>query len=763
MIKPTRRKPAFKAKRIFTDRDDAKSLFEEALTRDQPPDSYRILAWHGVGGQGKTALLRELERRLKDKAETAINLPSRRRIGWALIDFGDANMRRIDGALLSLRLQLASRAGMSFPAFDTAFARHVALRNPGVDLRQRHPELFRRESELLADILNVGAEAAEFARDGLGIPGVGLLYKYASRLRGKWQRWWETRGQEILADLDELSAEQILMQLPFYFGSDIHQRLLEAKPPRIILLFDTHEALWRESGLKGSGMGFRADDWLRLLVQEACGALVTICGRDKLGWAQADDDWSRYIDERPLGALSDEDADQFLAEVPIADADIRKRIVAGAKGLPFYLDLQVDLFEDLCQAGQTPDKARFGGSHPQIVGRFLDHLSPEDEAMLRLASYPRMLDEGLLNDMAEHFHRGLASVNWKRFSHWSFITASGAARVSMHGLMREELQKREREERPDFFKRLHRWLFDRYFAEGDPRSAREVTASNEAAFHSAYIHLNAIEPDLSIFLVLEKANIFYDAMRWQTMTEILTDATAVAERLWGASDPQTVHVRRELGCIHRQAGRLDLARSIFEELLRTEEKLRPYGYQAESVTLHELGSTYFEMEEYGRAEDCFLRSLAMDRAKPSVEQANIAFALYELGAVYRATERFALAEKSFAEALDITEKTHGKEHHVYGTALLELGRVYFEQELLDKAKDKFDDALAIYRKDLGAAHPYCGRALHWLAMVEIERGNGKAARTMLEQALDGWKDHLPTDHPWPVQSREALRKLGPPG
>jgi hypothetical protein len=126
-----------------------------------------VLVWHGVGGQGKSALLREFERFLENRRAVEINLPSKRRLAWAKVDFDNLAHRAIDQALLSVRLQLASRGRMRFPAFDTALGRYIALTNPGVDLRKAHPEHFLSENELLSDLLGAN-KAVSVAAIGMG-------------------------------------------------------------------------------------------------------------------------------------------------------------------------------------------------------------------------------------------------------------------------------------------------------------------------------------------------------------------------------------------------------------------------------------------------------------------------------------------------------------------------------------------------------------------------------------------------------------------
>ena len=47
---------------VFTDREGSRDRFLAACERGVSSDGYKVLMWYGVGGQGKSALVREFER-----------------------------------------------------------------------------------------------------------------------------------------------------------------------------------------------------------------------------------------------------------------------------------------------------------------------------------------------------------------------------------------------------------------------------------------------------------------------------------------------------------------------------------------------------------------------------------------------------------------------------------------------------------------------------------------------------------------------------
>ncbi len=272
----------------------------------------------------------------------------------------------------------------------------------------------------------------------------------------------EQGGEKWFAGLDRLSTSELAERLPQYLGFDIWRARTEIGCPRIVITVDTHEKL--------AGGEPRGDAWLRTLVRQTPGALILIFGRDKLRWAELDDRWEGVLDQHLLGELSDADADRFLAQVPIPEEDIRARIVGAASGPPHYLDLAVSFYEEIRNAGETPEPGDFGTTPARMRERLLDHLPPEERRELFRAAYPESLSERLFLDLADAFLGGAGHVNWARPVRRSFMSTSldssygtdtAGGRLVMHAL---QDQDQDQAERAEFFAPVHAHLFERYAA-----------------------------------------------------------------------------------------------------------------------------------------------------------------------------------------------------------------------------------------------------------------------------------------------------------
>jgi hypothetical protein len=342
-------------------------------------------------------------------------------------------MRRPAEGLLSIRLQLRRTAGLAFPAFDTAFAHWFGKTYPGADIRQRHPELFRRESELAGDAYGVGLDVLKdmdgILSDALGeIPGLGLVWKYGNRFHARFREWWEQRGEEVLRGIEGLQPDQLQDRLPAFLGADIADAIAatERRKP-LAIVGDTIEAFHRGEAQKGGGFAFRNDRWLRDLVKETPGVLFVLLGRDRLRWAEVEPKWTEVLDQHRYGAISAEDARRYLLGVPVEEATIRARMVEGAKGLPFYLDLQVGFYESLKNQGRAPEPAQFGGSEPEILNRFLDHLGGAAARALGVLAHCRRFDEALWLHLGREFMGWLPPFSFGELRTFSFVEELGGS------------------------------------------------------------------------------------------------------------------------------------------------------------------------------------------------------------------------------------------------------------------------------------------------------------------------------------------------
>lgn len=646
MLRPTHAKKQFKANRVFSGRKEERDLFSQACNQTDTKGRYKVLNWYGVGGQGKSSLLREFQRQIAAHNEKVKENKSGTRLIPAKIDFEDERLKRVDAALYSLRRQLAQFSGFAFHTFDAAFVAYHTKTRPGMDIGSTYPELFKGEKEGMMDLIDVLDDPLTVASHlaSAALPGAGLIYKWGARLTGKLAKWWKTRGNELIAGIEALQPEQILEKLPTFLGIDLCDGI-EAKPDRRpVVLLDTYEALWRNRGQKDGLADRRADAWVRLFIQDAPGALFVIAGRDKLRWSKIDDAWGEVVESRLLGALSDEDADQFLLEVPIVEDDVRAKIIDSSQGLPFYLDLQVSHYETLKEQGETPFETSFGGAPSDILARFLEHLSDNDQATLRLASYLQIITREAMDELVGAFPDRAINYSFDHMVARSSFVEISEGTYEIHALLKAELQTRELKEYSSRFKNSHLWLFQSFDARID-RSLYLPFAMKQdriEAIGLAVTHLENSEPQQLPDWALSLSDFLSIDASWDAL-ELVYERALEKSQAPDTEEPKLLTVKNNLAVIHYTTNRFAEGERLLEELF---QKLslcsRPASQLMPKVMLN-LASVYFRLEKDEAAANLLqelrnleIEGIGLDDASLFIIESTVARSLIRRGEYFEA-------------------------------------------------------------------------------------------------------------------------------
>ncbi|MFD5412429.1 ATP/GTP-binding protein [Streptomyces nojiriensis] len=425
--------PAFDAAEAFTDRQHQWALVASALkehlrrtstpgfdVEDLEAPRTNVIVFHGVGGVGKSTLLR--------KIEAALSAAEHRPDQWGAptwtqqllpirIDLSRAASTGSDfeRVILTIRLALAGALGRTLPSFDVALRHYWEHVHPGEPLDEyvRRSGLTGRFAEMLPQQLQagVGEVAAALALPGLVGSAAGQLTSaLVQALRERQERARALAGAVRTAALLEATPDlEALSYYPHLLAWDLNQ-LPSKKRLTPVVLLDTFE-----------DTGDRHRDFERLLqrlVWLMPNTFFVIGGRSRLPWADpalhGQLDWtgptawpglalSSAAVPQPraagqagrqhlIGDLSPEDCDDHLArrltldEQPLIDADIRAAITARSHGLPLHLDLAVSRFLEIRRSGRTPTPADFDCTFPALLARTLSDLTPEERHLLRSVS-----------------------------------------------------------------------------------------------------------------------------------------------------------------------------------------------------------------------------------------------------------------------------------------------------------------------------------------------------------------------------------------
>lgn len=124
-----------------------------------------------------------------------------------------------------------------------------------------------------------------------------------------------------------------------------------------------------------------------------------------------------------------------------------------------------------------------------------------------------------------------------------------------------------------------------------------------------------------------------------------------------------------------------------------------------STNVNNIAIQYEKLGKYEKAEQLYLRSLALSEAHLETEHLDTVTTLNNLAMLYENQGKHIEAEPLYVRALAISERQLGAEHPDTASGLNNLAEVYRVQEKYEEAEPLYQRALAIVGRALGAEHP----------------------------------------------------------
>jgi len=253
------------ALREFTDREEPTKAFINALQLKNS-DQYKVLTFYGVGGIGKSRLVRELYRKTDNLQPGTVKV---------ILDFKEEKYRNAGEALIFLRKQIKNNHKVKFNTFDLAYAIYWRKLNPQVSMKSNSSELpFIEEGSFIADLV----DQLDYVPFAQWVPKTLKLINGLTKYKDLFQ-WWYGRGKETIEQLEDLQPSEIEELLPAYFAVDLKEYLV-LTGEKLVIFLDTYEAIWEKNRLQGSFS--EKDAWVQELVLQLPECLWVIAGREKI-------------------------------------------------------------------------------------------------------------------------------------------------------------------------------------------------------------------------------------------------------------------------------------------------------------------------------------------------------------------------------------------------------------------------------------------------------------------------------------------------
>ena len=362
------------AVKIFTDREKPREVFKNNLTQlRNSKDEIKVVNFYGDPGIGKSALLTELAKTLDNDFPNILKL---------FYDFSTTeNADNIINILRSLEQILKESYNFTFPFFDlVAYTYEIKLGK-----KATRPEL--------ENILE-SSETFNLAKDVISeIPLINNISKIINLVqiaeRGKnlaKKRLQDKKFATRLREIEQKTPAEIEKELSLYFAADLSDNLTK-NDQKLVIFLDTYEAIINDFFINAKIANEDFFTGPSGLIQNTKNTLWIIAGREKLRWIEHNESWKGSLEQHILETLVFEDSDRFLKTAGIDDAELRKRLHNLTYGSPMYLDLCVDIYYALKDAGKTPTIDDFGRNTRALSDRFFAYMSDADKDLVQLFSH----------------------------------------------------------------------------------------------------------------------------------------------------------------------------------------------------------------------------------------------------------------------------------------------------------------------------------------------------------------------------------------
>jgi hypothetical protein len=739
--RPSEREQRPSALDVFTDREELIAAFERNLEHKKP-DEHRVLVFYGDGGIGKTTLLQKLEQLHRQRCPQAL---------MGRLDLAGADTTPPDLLLYRLRRLFPA---IPFPSFSLALAEYGRRFHPEQVYGNDRKELLQGAGPY-ADALAGGLEVLA------NLSGVGAAVsamKAAATAQRQLSDWVQRRAEPWLQRSQSLSEEQLLAQLPLQWARDFRQSLssqldhdwddvITYTGPPPLIAFDTYETLWH-SGMGRSGRRREPRErWLVDLVSELPEVLWVIGGRDRLSWEEGSDRaWSEACEQHLVGQLSDDDARSFLAKRGIKEPVIVEKIVGQAAGVPFYLELESQLYDKTPAEQRTPEV--FGRSQQEQIDRLLTHLDASERATLKLMAAFGIWDQELFRQAVTHFATGYPATGAAELGRFWSIEPIGEGRWQLHNEMAHHLQADERQRESATFEAVHRWGFDYFDGPLEELDAKNIQAEDAERLQRALWHTRHIQPASEWAIWLAKRLYFLGkGTIWQPLIAVAERGLLHVEKDLGEQDPAVAALLDQQATLLHAIAFYEDAEPLFRRALAIDEASYGLDHPDVAIRLNNLAQLLKATKRLAEAEPLMRRALAIDEASYGTDHPSVAIRLNNLALLLQATNRLSEAEPLMRRALAIDESSYGIDHPSVAIRLSSLASLLQATNRLSEAEPLMRRALAIDESSYGLDHPMVAIRLNNLASLMYDTNRLPEAEPLMQQALAIAEARYGTDHP----------------
>ena len=254
------------------------------------------------------------------------------------------------------------------------------------------------------------------------------------------------------------------------------------------------------------------------------------------------------------------------------------------------------------------------------------------------------------------------------------------------------------------------------------------------------------EPELQVEMLTTMGRTYRRLAVYGKAQELLEQATAAGERVFGREHPRVAEALAHLGVVLADKGEYRSAGERLEEALAIRRRVLGSHHADVAVTLAELGRVYQDQGLNHRAELLHREALEIRRTTLGPGHRETAVSQSDLASVLRLNGDLAGAEMLLRQCLATNRDTRGPEHPNTAATLHDLALIAATHGDAAGAASQLRQVLTLQRKSLAAHHPVIAATLNSLGRVMLELRRYGEAVPALQEALAIARSSLRPDH-----------------
>lgn len=366
--------------REFLNREDIRDHINTSVTDYNFADCYKLFLIYGIGGIGKTELLKKVKNTYTHSNQIIF------------ISFSDSKdaLRK----LLDIRNHFVYA-----PQFDYLFLQYwentksEKLNEAYLSVLNKQFSFFEEKYSLISNIIGDCKPSIAYASDILKVGK--SIWDYVQKKR------WSDKFKGLLEDI-AIQPEKILRLLHLVLSEDIcaAENTGAAKP---IFIFDNYKPEMLDDNV----------EWVREFVNSFNYGLFIISSREKLNWINESSD---LVEEIKLPVIPNHYAKEYMLKLKIDPKSI-DLIIKKTGSIPLYLDMAIALY---FSSKDENFNILIKDTH-SLIKAFLNHLSKEEREIVEILAVIENFNQTIYDNMLQINYLNNVFLSYDDFSQKSIM------------------------------------------------------------------------------------------------------------------------------------------------------------------------------------------------------------------------------------------------------------------------------------------------------------------------------------------------------